>query len=62
MKLLIAIVNPKKLEQVKEALWEAGIRGVTISEASGYGDGKIFVIPLEDVVRVRTGERGESAL
>jgi len=112
MKLLVAIISPKKLEQVKEALWEAGIRGVTVSEASGYGyqkvqvdsvkssdyrvqyqprvrlemalpdaevekavdlvldtartgrigDGKIFVLPLEDAVRVRTGERGESAL
>jgi nitrogen regulatory protein P-II 1 len=112
MKLLVCIIAPKKLEQAKQALWEAGIRGVTVSEASGYGyqkvqvdsvkssdykvqyqprvrleiavpdgevekavdlvldtvrtgrigDGKIFVLPLEDVVRVRTGERGESAL
>jgi nitrogen regulatory protein P-II 1 len=112
MKLIVAIVSPKKLEQVKMALWEAGIRGVTISEGSGYGyqkvqvesvkgsdykvqyqarmrleivlpdgevekviellldnvrtgrigDGKLFVLPVEDAVRVRTGERGESAL
>ncbi len=112
MKLIVAIISPKKLEQVKMALWEAGIRGVTISEGSGYGyqkvqvdsvkgsdykvqyqvrmrleivlpdgelekviellldnvrtgrigDGKLFVLPVEDAVRVRTGERGESAL
>lgn len=112
MKMLVCVVNPKKMDQVKKVLWEAGIRGVTISDASGYGyqkvqvdsvkgadykvqyqprvrleialpdeelepvidllldtvrtgrigDGKFFVLPLEEVVRVRTGERGESAL
>ncbi|HEY5038544.1 MAG TPA: P-II family nitrogen regulator [bacterium] len=112
MKLLICMIPPKKIEQVKKALWEAGIRGVTLSEGSGFGyqkvqvdsikdadykvqyqpririeialpdsevervvellldtirtgrigDGKFFVLPLEDVIRVRTGERGESAL
>lgn len=106
------MIPPKKIEQVKKALWEAGIRGVTLSEGSGFGyqkvqvdsikdadykvqyqpririeialpdsevervvellldtirtgrigDGKFFVLPLEDVIRVRTGERGESAL
>jgi len=110
--MLVCVVNPKKMDQVKKVLWEAGIRGVTISDASGYGyqkvqvdsvkgadykvqyqprvrleialpdeelepvidllldtvrtgrigDGKFFVLPLEEVVRVRTGERGESAL
>ncbi len=112
MKLLVCVISPKKLEQTKQALWEAGIRGITVSDAHGYGyqkvqvesvksadykvqyqprvrleialpdgevekavdllldtvrtgrigDGKIFILPLEDVVRVRTGERGESAL
>jgi len=112
MKLLICMIPPKKIEPVKKALWEAGIRGVTLSEGSGFGyqkvqvdsikdadykvqyqpririeialpdvdlekvvdllldtvrtgrigDGKIFVLPLEDVIRVRTGERGDSAL
>jgi|SRR6185369_9284375 len=112
MKLLVCVITPKKLEQVKKALWEAGVRGVTLSDASGYGyqkvqvesvkgadykvqyqprvrleialpdeeleavvellldtvrtgrigDGKMFVMPLEDVIRVRTGERGENAL
>lgn len=112
MKFLVCIISPKKLDQVKKVLWEAGIRGVTISDGSGYGyqkvqveslkgadykvqyqervrleialpddevekvvdllldtvrtgrigDGKFFILPLEDVIRVRTGERGESAL
>jgi nitrogen regulatory protein P-II 1 len=112
MKLLVCVVSPKKMDQVKKVLWEAGVRGVTISDASGYGyqkvqvdsvkgadykvqyqprlrleialpdeeleqvvellldtvrtgrigDGKFFVLPLEDVIRVRTGERGENAL
>lgn len=112
LKLLICVVPPKRLEQIKKALWECGVRGVTVTEASGYGyqrvqvesiqgsdykvqyqprvrlevavtdedlervtdlfldnartgrigDGKLFVLPLEDAVRVRTGERGESAL
>lgn len=112
MKFLVCVIPPKKIDQVKKVLWEAGVRGVTITDASGYGyqrvqveslqgadykvqyqprvrleialpdeevektvellldtvrtgrigDGKFFVLPLEDAVRVRTGERGESAL
>jgi nitrogen regulatory protein P-II 1 len=112
MKFLVCVISPKKVEQVKKALWEAGVRGVTLSTGSGYGyqkvqvesvkgadykvqyqsrvrlevalpddelekvvellldtvrtgrigDGKFFVLPLEDVIRVRTGERGENAL
>ena len=112
MKLLVCIISPKKLDQVKKVLWEAGVRGVTISEGSGYGyqkvqvesvkgadykvqyqprirleialpeeevepvvdllldtvrtgrigDGKFFVLPLENAIRVRTGESGDSAL
>ena len=112
MKLLICILPPKRLDQLKKALWESGVRGVTISDATGYGyqqvqvesvqgadykvqyqprvrieiavpdaevepvlelvldnvrtgrigDGKVFILPMEDVVRVRTGERGDSAL
>ncbi len=112
MKLLVCVISPKKTDQVKKALWEAGVRGVTLSEASGYGyqkvqveavkgadykvqfqprvrveialpddeaekvvellletvrtgrigDGKFFILPLEDVIRVRTGERGEDTL
>lgn len=112
MKLLVCVISPKKLDQVKKTLWEGGVRGVTISDATGYGfqkvqvepvqggdykvqyqprirleialpdgevekvvellldavrtgrigDGKFFVLPLEDVIRVRTGERGDNAL
>ena len=112
MKFLVCVIPPKKIDQVKKVLWEAGVRGVTITDATGYGyqrvqveslqgadykvqyqprvrleialpddevektvellldtvrtgrigDGKFFVLPLEDAVRVRTGERGESAL
>jgi nitrogen regulatory protein PII len=112
MKLLVCMIPTKKMEQVRKVLWESGIRGVTISEANGYGyqkvqvdslrggdykiqyqprfrleialpddeveavvdllletvrtgrigDGKFFILPLDEVVRVRTGERGETAL
>jgi len=112
MKLVVAIVKPFKVEDVKEALQEAGITGLTVSEARGFGrqrghtevyrgaeyqvdflpkvrievmvddhqvdgvvdaimksartgkigDGKIAVLPLEDVVRIRTGESGPEAL
>ena len=112
MKLIVAIIKPFKLEEVKEALAAAGIEGMTVTEVKGFGrqkghteiyrgseytvdflpkvkvevavadevagkaieaiakaaktgkigDGKIFVIPLEEVVRIRTDERGESAV
>lgn len=112
MKLIIAIIKPFKLEEVKEALAEAGIEGMTVTEVKGFGrqkghteiyrgseytvdflpkvkleiavaddmagkavdaivksaktgkigDGKVFVLPLEDVVRIRTDERGEAAV
>ncbi len=112
MKLIIAIIKPFKLEDVKQALAAAGIEGLTVTEAKGFGrqkghtevyrgseytvdflpkvkleiavadamagkaveaivnaaktgkigDGKVFVVPLEEVVRIRTGERGESAV
>jgi nitrogen regulatory protein PII len=112
MKLIIAIIKPFKLEEVKEALAEAGIEGMTVTEVKGFGrqkghteiyrgseytvdflpkvkleiavtdellkpaiaaiaagaktgkigDGKVFVLPLEDVMRIRTEERGESAV
>lgn len=112
MKLIIAIIKPFKLEEVKEALAAAGIEGMTVTEVKGFGrqkghteiyrgseytvdflpkvklevavadevagkaidaiakaaktgkigDGKIFVLPLEEVVRIRTDERGESAV
>ena len=112
MKLIIAIIKPFKLDEVKEALSQVGIEGMTVSEVKGFGrqkghteiyrgseytvdflpkvkieiavtdellkpaitaiasgaktgkigDGKIFVVPLEDVLRIRTDEHGESAV
>lgn len=112
MKLITAIIKPAKLDDVKSALREAGVTGMTVSEVSGVGrqgghvevyrgaeypidliqkvrieilakkdmvnslidvivksasigaigDGKIWVTPVEEVVRVRTGEKGETAI
>ncbi|HLK23097.1 MAG TPA: P-II family nitrogen regulator [Caulobacteraceae bacterium] len=112
MKLIMAIVKPFKLDEVREALGAAGVEGMTISEVKGYGrqkgqteiyrgaeyavnfvpkvqvevvvddpdvakaveaiktsaatgkigDGKIFVIAVEDALRIRTGETGSAAL
>ena len=112
MKKIEAIIKPFKLDEVKEALNEIGIQGMTITEVKGYGrqkghkeiyrgaeyvvdfipkikieiiveagmadqvvdkireaantgklgDGKIFVLPVEEVVRVRTGEKGKDAI
>jgi nitrogen regulatory protein PII len=112
MKLIIAIIKPFKLEEVKEALAAAGIEGMTVTEVKGFGrqkghteiyrgseytvdflpkvklevavgddtagkavdtivkaaktgkigDGKVFVLPLDEVVRIRTDERGEAAV
>ena len=111
-KLITAVIQPHRLDDVKSALEAAGVRGMTVSEASGYGrqrghtevyrgaeytvdlvpkvrievlvedessatvaevvvtaaqtgkigDGKVWVVPVEDVVRVRTGEHGAAAL
>ena len=112
MKLIIAIIKPFKLEEVKSALTEIGIEGMTVTEVKGFGrqkghteiyrgseytvdflpkvkleiavadaaankaveaivksantgkigDGKIFVLPLEEIVRIRTDERGDTAI
>ncbi len=112
MKKIEAIIKPFKLDEVKEALQEAGLQGITVTEARGFGrqkghtelyrgaeyivdflpkvkieviveddmvektveaivnaaktgrigDGKIFIIPIEDVIRIRTGERGSDAI
>ena len=112
MKLISAIIQPHKLDEVREALGEAGVQGLTVVEARGYGrqkghrevyrgaeyvidflpkvkieiaiaddlveraidaieqsaktgnvgDGKIFVLNLEQAVRIRTGETGPDAL
>ena len=99
MKLIMAVVKPFKLDDVREALVGAGVEGLTVSEVKGYGrqkgqteiyrgaeyqvnflpkvkleavkaaaatgkigDGKIFVLNVEDAVRIRTGETGAAAL
>ena len=112
MKKIEAIIKPFKLEDVKDALAEAGITGMTVTDVKGYGrqqghselyrgaeyvvdflaktkielilnddevencvklivdsaktgkigDGKIFVTPIEDVIRIRTGETGSEAV
>ncbi|SBV37635.1 regulatory protein, P-II 2, for nitrogen assimilation by glutamine synthetase, regulates GlnL (NRII) and GlnE (ATase) [uncultured Stenotrophomonas sp.] len=112
MKLIFAIIRPFKLDEVREALGEQGVSGITVTEVKGFGrqkghtelyrgaeyvvdflpkirietavtdeqvdavietlqaaagtgkigDGKIFVTPLEQVVRIRTGETGADAL
>ncbi len=112
MKLIIAIIQPYRIDAVREALTEVGVEGLTVSEVRGYGrqrgqkeidrgaeysvsyvpklkleiavvaekaddvveaitrsartgkigDGKIFVLPLEAVQRIRTGEVGVQAL
>ena len=93
MKKIEAIVKPFKVEDVKEALTQAGVEGMTITEVKGFGrqkghteiyrgseytvdflpkiksaktgkigDGKVFVLPMEDAIRIRTGERGSQAV
>jgi nitrogen regulatory protein P-II 1 len=112
MKKIEAIIKPFKLDDVKEALTELGVIGMTVTEVRGFGrqkghtelyrgseytidflpkvklevavpdllvdkvvavicsaaktgsigDGKVFVLPLGEVMRIRTGERGESAI
>lgn len=112
MKLVMAIIKPFKLDEVREALTSLGIQGLTVSEVKGFGrqkgqteiyrgaeysvsflpkvkvevavsddqyeqvveaiqkaantgrigDGKIFVTPVEEVVRIRTGEKGADAI
>ena len=112
MKRVEAIIKPFKLDEVKEALAEVGIQGMTVTEVKGFGrtggkkevyrgsayvvdfvpkvkieivvpdeqvnpvidaiersaktgrigDGKIFVVPIDEVVRIRTGERGNDAI
>jgi nitrogen regulatory protein P-II 1 len=112
MKKIEAIIKPFKLDEVKDALNDLGVQGMTVSEVKGFGrqkghtelyrgaeyvvdflpkikidlvvkddlvgkvveaiqtaaktgrigDGKIFVLPVEEAIRIRTGERGEEAM
>ncbi len=112
VKKIEVIIKPFKLEEVKEALADIGVEGMTVTEVKGFGrqrghteiyrgseyqvdflpkvkieivvtdevcdqavetilasaktgkigDGKVFVLPIDDVVRIRTGERGDRAV
>jgi len=82
MKIITAIIKPFKLDDVREALSEVGVQGMTATEVKGFGrqkghtelyrgaeyvvgkigDGKIFVVDLEQAIRIRTGETGADAL
>ena len=112
MKIIVAVIKPFKLDEVKDALEGVGIQGMTVSDARGFGrqrghtevyrgaeyqvdfipktrieiavsddqveevvkavvtaaktdsigDGKVWVVPAEQVVRIRTGEKGDDAL
>ena len=112
MKFVTAVIKPFKLDEVREALSEIGVQGITVTEVKGFGrqkghtelyrgaeyvvdflpkikmeiaigddlvdsvveaiaksaatgkigDGKIFISPLEEVIRIRTGETGEQAV
>ena len=112
MKLVSAIIKPFKLDDVRQALADVGVKGVTVTEVKGFGrqrghtelyrgaeyvvdflpkikieivlpdnlveqaveaiigsaktgrigDGKIFIVPLDEVIRIRTGEKGEEAI
>ncbi len=112
MKMIVAVIKPFKLDEVKDALTNIGIYGMTVTEVKGFGrqkghtelyrgaeyvidflpklkievavddaqvekvveaitqaartgrigDGKIFILPVDDVIRIRTGERGPEAI
>ena len=112
MKMVVAIIKPFKLDEVKDALNQIGLKGITVLEAKGFGrqkghtelyrgaeyvvdflpkvkievvcedrvveraveaimgaartgrigDGKVFISSVEEVIRIRTGERGEDAI
>ncbi len=78
MKLVMAVIKPFKLDEVREALTPLGVQGLTVTEVKGFGrqkgqteiyrgtgkigDGKIFVLDVERALRIRTGETDGSAL
>ena len=72
MKLITAIIRKYQLEKVHESLVNAGITRITVGRVFGarttksvegeVGDGKIFITPLEECIRIRTGERGGIAI
>ena len=72
MKLVTAVIKPFKLDDVREALSEIGVQGITVTEVKGFGRQKghtelyrgaeYVVDPLEQVIRIRTGETGNEAI
>lgn len=112
MKMIVAMIRPFKIDDVKQALTEVGVQGMSVSEIKGFGrtggkteifrgsayqvdfvpklrievvvtekqvhpvlealergaktgkigDGKVFVLPVDESLRIRTGERGETAI
>ncbi len=65
MKLIVGIIKPFKLDDVKNALKDVPrIRDTLVETArtGKIGDGKVWVVPIEDVVRIRTGEAGSDAV
>jgi len=70
MKKIEAIIRSDKLEDLKNTLTGNGLtKGMTVSQVLGHGTqrgfaefGKIFIVPIDDVIRIRTGERGGDAI
>jgi nitrogen regulatory protein PII len=64
MKKIEAIIKPFKLEEVKEALAEVGVQGMTVTEVKGFGrqKGHTEISNVEEAIRIRTGETGSSAV
>ena len=73
MKKIEAVIKPFKLDEVKDALHEVGVKGITVTEAKGFGrqkghtelyrgDGKSFISTVEEAIRIRTGETGSDAV
>jgi nitrogen regulatory protein PII 2 len=54
-RMVTAVVKDKKVKEVVQAI-------IAVNQTGKAGDGKIFVVPLADAVRVRTGEKGEKAI
>ena len=61
MKLISAIIKPFKTDDVREALGDLGVSGMTVTEVKGFGRQKGHT-ELEQIVRIRTGETGDSAI
>ena len=66
MKMITAIIKPFKLDDVRQAVADIGIQGITVTEVKArtgkIGDGKIFVSEISEAIRIRTGETGAEAV